>query len=157
MCAPVSFVQGNNTSTPHLGGHFGDNLFRLGNVNKNQAGRGQIELLSRQSCSGGVSLANLHISYSSFGKKFSSELDGVIAQFDSNDGTCRTDAIRQQFQAALRTTADLDSSGSLRQSDLIKESGGFLCEFPGLLLEASLLDGAVAQKVLVVVCHRNLR
>jgi hypothetical protein len=39
---------------------------------------------------------------------------------------------------------------------LIKEPGRFLRKFPGLLLQASLLDGTVAEKVLVVICHRGL-
>jgi len=77
----------------------------------------------------------------------------MIAQLDPNDRACGTDPTRQQFEATLRTTADLDYSGSLGQSDPIKESPRFLGEFNGLLLQATLLTWAMAQKVLVVVWH----
>ena len=64
----------------------------------------------------------------------------MIAQLDPNDRAVGTDPTRQQFKATLRTTADLDYSGSLGQSDLIKESPRFLGEFLGLFLQASLLN-----------------
>jgi hypothetical protein len=99
MCSSVSFVKGDDTSTPHQCNHLGYNLVRLWNVYQNQASCGQIEVFSWQSCIGGVSLPDLNVVYSSLQKKLSSELDGMIAEFDSNDRTRRTDAIRQQFEA----------------------------------------------------------
>ncbi len=156
MCYPVSFVQGNDTSGPHQSRHLGNNLLRLGYIDQNQAGRGEIERFSWQSCIGGVPLPNLHVVYPSQRKKFSSELDSMIAQFHANHRASRTDPTGKQFEATLRTTADLDYSGSLCQPNLIEESGRFLSEFLGLLLQASLLNGTVAQKVLVRVCHRRL-
>src|SRR5947208_1764121 len=99
MGYPVSFVQGNDTSGPHQCGHFGNNLLRLGNVYQNQAGRRKIEGLSWQPGRGGVPVANLHVVYSSLRKKFSSELDRMIAQLDPNDRACGTDTSRQQFEA----------------------------------------------------------
>ena len=75
----------------------------------------------------------------------------MIAQLDPNDRACGTDTTRQQFEATLRTTADLDDPGPRSQSDLIEESSRVLGKFLGLLLQASLLNGAVAQKVLVIV------
>ena len=77
----------------------------------------------------------------------------MIAEFDANYRTRETDTIRQQFEAPLRATTYLDYLPSLRDSNLIKEPGRFLSEFPGLLLQASLLHGAVAQKVFAMVCH----
>src|SRR5580704_7583646 len=75
----------------------------------------------------------------------------MLAQLDPNDRACRTNPARQQFETTLRTTTDLDCPGPRSQSDLIEESSRFLCKFLGLLLQASLLDWAVAQKVLVIV------
>jgi len=75
----------------------------------------------------------------------------MIAQLNPNDRACGTDPTRQQFEATLRTTADLDCPGPRSQSDLIEESSRFLGKFLGLLLQASLLNWAVAQKVLVIV------
>jgi hypothetical protein len=79
----------------------------------------------------------------------------MIAKFDPNDRACGTDPTGQQFEATLRTTADLDYPGPRSQSDLIEESGRFLGKSLGLLLQASLLSWAVAQKVLVVLRHIN--
>ena len=75
----------------------------------------------------------------------------MIAQLDPNDRACGTDPARQKFEATLRTTADLDYPRPRSQSDLIEESSRFLGKFLGLLLQASLLNWAVAQKVLVIV------
>ncbi len=75
----------------------------------------------------------------------------MVTEFNSNDRSVGTDPTRQQFKATLRTTADLDYSGPRSQSDLIEESSRFLGKFLGLLLQASLLNWAVAQKVLVIV------
>ena len=72
MGDPVSLVKGNDTSSPHQRGHLGNNLFRFWNIYQNQAGRSQIERFSRQSCIGGVPLANLHVVDSTLRKKFSS-------------------------------------------------------------------------------------
>jgi hypothetical protein len=155
MRYPIGFVQGNDPPGPHQSHHLGNNCFRFRNIYQNQAGRRQIERLSGQFASDRVPMANLHIVYSSRRKKFASELDGMIAQFDSYHRARRTDPTRQQFETSLGTTADLDYSGSLRQSDPIKELGRFLSEFLGLPLQASLLSGAVAQKVLVVSRHRG--
>ncbi len=80
----------------------------------------------------------------------------MIAKFDANYETRQTDTARQQFEAPLRSTAYLDYSPSLCDSNLIKEPDRFLSEFPGLLLQTSLLYGAVAEKVFVVVCHCDL-
>jgi hypothetical protein len=153
MCYPVSFVQGNGTSRLHQGDHLGNNLFRFRNVYQNQTRRGQIERFSWQSRIGGVALANFHIVYSPFRKKISSKLDCMIAQFDSNHRARRAYPTRQQFEAPLGTTAHLNYPRSLRQSDLVEQLGRFLGEFLGLPLQAPLLGGTVAQKVLVVVRH----
>jgi len=75
----------------------------------------------------------------------------MITQLDPNDRAFRTYSTRQQFEATLRTTADLDYPGPWSQSDLIEESSRFLGKFLGLLLQPSLLNWAVAQKVLVIV------
>ena len=107
MRAPVRFVQGNGASLLHQRGHLRNNLLRLGNVDENQAGRGQIEGFFWQSCGGSVSLANFHIVDSAIRKKFSSELNGFFAQFNSNDGTLRADAARQKLKSPLRAAADL--------------------------------------------------
>ena len=80
----------------------------------------------------------------------------MIAKFDANYGTRQTDPARQQFEAPLWPTAYLDYSPSLSDSNLIKEPDRFLCEFPGLLLQTSLLHRAVAEKVFMVVCHCDL-
>ena len=95
MGYPVSFVKGNDTSGPHQCGHLGNNLLRLGNVYQNQAGRGKIEGFSWQPGLGGVPLANLDVVYLSLCKKFSSELDGVVTEFNSNDRALGTDPARQ--------------------------------------------------------------
>jgi hypothetical protein len=75
----------------------------------------------------------------------------MIAQLDPHDRTHGTDPTGQQFEATLRTTADLDYPGPWSQSDLIEESSRFSRKFLGLLLQASLLNWAVAQKVLVIL------
>ena len=157
MRSPIGFVQGDDTSGSHQRDHLGNNLFRLRNVYQNQTGRRQIERLSGQSAIGRVTLANIHIVYSSRRKKFASELDGMIVQFYSNHRARGADPTGQQLETALGTTANLNYSGSLRQTDPIKELGRLLSEFLGLPLQASLLNVAVAQKVLVVVRHRGYR
>jgi hypothetical protein len=94
-------VQGNGASLLHQRGHLRNNLLRLGNVDENQAGRGQIEGFFWQSCRDSVPLTNFHIPDLLVREKFSSELDGFFAQFDSNNGTRRADAAGQKFEAPL--------------------------------------------------------
>ena len=75
----------------------------------------------------------------------------MITKFDANYGTRHRDTVRQQFEAPLRTTAYLDYSPSLCDSNLIKEPGRFLGELRSLLLQAFLLCEAVPFSVRRIV------
>src|SRR5262245_4570374 len=78
-----------------------------------------------------------------------SQLDGFATDLDADDGAVGADLLRQELEAALRPTPDLDHPGTGSNTDLVEEPRRFGRQLHGLSLQALRFVRGVAEEVLI--------
>ena len=149
----LSLVQSNHAAGLHESDHLRDDPLGLGDVHEDEAGSREIERRPWQAGALRVPVEDLRVRQPAFLEERSSQLDRLVADLHADHGALGPDPLRQELEAALRPAADLDRPSTRPNADLIEEPGRLAAELLGLLPQALLLDGGVAEKVLIAFCR----
>ena len=132
---------------------FVDDLFGLRHVDQDETRRCHIESRSRQPRCAAIAVDDFYVAEIPRSNHRPNNFDGVRAALHTDHGPALTHTRREQTEAALWTTTDLDNPGTHPNTHLIEKPFGLMGKLLRLLHQPLLLGAAITQEVLIIACH----
>src|SRR5579859_5767727 len=153
MRDPVGLVEGYRASRTDQRHRLGDYLFRIRDVDKDQASGREVEAVAGQPCRSCVGPDDLDIVKRAFAHEPLRQLHSLRAALNPDYCSGRTNSLREEVKTATRTATDLNHRCSRPEADLVEQPVCLVRQQLPLLLQPLLLLASVAKEVFVAVSH----